>query len=175
MEDRTPKSSRQEPSSCQSCRTKKLRCNRVEPCSNCTVRGIPCVFLVPPHKQDSSSISNDQPNSELMQRIQKLEAIINQSNTSRKRPAPDSSPTETAGSTIAGTGIDAVVEQRQLRHGQRAPQSTISICRPHLDPLVPQVRRRSRICYSRLDCSFNAHADEVLHSDERPSNCCVPQ
>lgn len=36
--------SRQEPVSCESCRRKKLKCSREHPCSNCTDRGVACVF-----------------------------------------------------------------------------------------------------------------------------------
>lgn len=35
---------RQEPASCQSCRKKKLKCDRLQPCSNCSSRDVPCVF-----------------------------------------------------------------------------------------------------------------------------------
>lgn len=37
--DRQPQ---QQPLSCRLCRTRKLRCNRVFPCSNCTTRGVVC-------------------------------------------------------------------------------------------------------------------------------------
>lgn len=37
------KRGRPAPVSCQSCRSKKLKCNRVQPCSNCASRGISCV------------------------------------------------------------------------------------------------------------------------------------
>ena len=35
---------RQEPVSCESCRKKKLKCNREQPCSNCVARGVTCDF-----------------------------------------------------------------------------------------------------------------------------------
>ncbi|KAL1979611.1 hypothetical protein VTN96DRAFT_5451 [Rasamsonia emersonii] len=35
---------RQDPVSCQTCRTKKLKCDRQQPCSNCKTRRVPCVY-----------------------------------------------------------------------------------------------------------------------------------
>lgn len=68
---------RQEPASCQSCRAKKLRCNRTQPCSNCTARGISCTFLVPPHKHKDAAAPG-QSNAELLRRIERLEGLISQ-------------------------------------------------------------------------------------------------
>lgn len=58
---------RPDPVSCQSCRSKKLKCNRVQPCSNCAARSIPCNFLVPPPRES---------NAELIARIERLESIV---------------------------------------------------------------------------------------------------
>lgn len=71
---------RQEPASCQSCRAKKLRCNRNQPCSNCTARGISCTFLVPPHKHKDAATPG-QSNAELLRRIERLEALVSHSQT----------------------------------------------------------------------------------------------
>lgn len=38
---------RQRPVSCHFCRTRKLRCNRENPCSNCSARGITCRLYAP--------------------------------------------------------------------------------------------------------------------------------
>ncbi|KAL1965468.1 hypothetical protein VTN77DRAFT_5724 [Rasamsonia byssochlamydoides] len=35
---------RQDPVSCQTCRTRKLKCDRQHPCSNCKTRRVPCIF-----------------------------------------------------------------------------------------------------------------------------------
>lgn len=66
---------RPDPVSCQSCRSKKLKCSRVQPCTNCTARGIPCHFLVRPHGQMIAP-STAQSNEELLRRIEKLESIV---------------------------------------------------------------------------------------------------
>lgn len=67
---------RPDPVSCQSCRSKKLRCNRVQPCSNCSARGIACTFLVPPQRQQNGSSATTSSNSELLQRIERLESLL---------------------------------------------------------------------------------------------------
>jgi hypothetical protein len=66
---------RPEPVSCQSCRAKKLKCNRAQPCSNCTARGITCNFLIPP-KAPVETTSTLQSNAELLERINRLESIV---------------------------------------------------------------------------------------------------
>lgn len=35
---------RQDPVSCQTCRAKKLKCDRNRPCSNCSTRRVPCIY-----------------------------------------------------------------------------------------------------------------------------------
>ncbi|KAH8697892.1 hypothetical protein BGW36DRAFT_176703 [Talaromyces proteolyticus] len=72
-----------DPVSCQSCRSKKLRCNRVQPCSNCTSRGITCNFLVPPRRRRIESTSKTHNNAEILERIERLESIVLLSHTSQ--------------------------------------------------------------------------------------------
>ncbi|WPG98498.1 Hypothetical protein R9X50_00128900 [Acrodontium crateriforme] len=48
---------RQDPVSCESCRKKKLKCDRLPPCSNCRARGITCVIQgrqAPPSNESHS-------------------------------------------------------------------------------------------------------------------------
>lgn len=62
------------PTSCQSCRSKKLRCNRTQPCSNCTSRSVACEFLVPPQRHtESSHLHNRQ---RLLERLERLESLV---------------------------------------------------------------------------------------------------
>ena len=84
-----------DPVSCRSCRSKKLKCNRVQPCSNCVARGITCNFLVPPQDQ-SITTSTVQSNAELLARIERLESIVikqTDSTETRSRYALDDSHT----------------------------------------------------------------------------------
>lgn len=63
--------SRQRPVSCRFCRTRKLRCSRTAPCSNCVSRGITC-DLEHPVAQSSSAPSTSE-NSEIIERLHRLE------------------------------------------------------------------------------------------------------
>jgi len=73
----TPKSQqkrgiRQQPISCRSCRSRKLRCNRELPCANCVSRGVTCELenAVRPPSASASSLE-----SELLERVRKLERL----------------------------------------------------------------------------------------------------
>ncbi|KAF2093561.1 hypothetical protein NA57DRAFT_61267 [Rhizodiscina lignyota] len=73
-----------DPVSCQSCRSKKLKCNRVQPCSNCAARGVTCNFVVPPQKHTETT-STIRHNEELLERIERLESIVLQPNSVQAR------------------------------------------------------------------------------------------
>lgn len=68
--------SRQDPVSCQLCRSKKLKCNREQPCSNCTARGVSCKFHVPPPTSRTATVPAPQNHSEILDRLQRLETVI---------------------------------------------------------------------------------------------------
>ncbi|KAI1774854.1 hypothetical protein F4818DRAFT_441679 [Hypoxylon cercidicola] len=64
-----------DPVSCQSCRSKKLKCDRVQPCANCSARGISCKYLVPPQERAGTATPlHSIP--ELIGRIERLESIV---------------------------------------------------------------------------------------------------
>lgn len=77
---------RQEPVSCQSCRAKKLRCNRQQPCSNCLARGITCLNesrLLPAidgrslqEPTTSTSTSSDGDGAAILTRLKRLEDLL---------------------------------------------------------------------------------------------------
>ncbi|KAI2779366.1 hypothetical protein F4815DRAFT_446400 [Daldinia loculata] len=69
---------RPDPVSCQSCRSKKLKCNRIQPCSNCAARGISCHFLVPPLGR-SETVATEPNFAEIVGRIERLESVVLQS------------------------------------------------------------------------------------------------
>ena len=61
------------PRSCVTCRRRKVRCNKHDPCSNCVRAGIECVFPGPgraPRK------SRKPPDAELLARLKKLEGVV---------------------------------------------------------------------------------------------------
>ncbi|KAL2417642.1 Bikaverin cluster transcription factor bik5 [Exophiala dermatitidis] len=68
-----PSVPRLNPRSCVTCRRRKVRCNKQNPCANCVRAGIECVFPGPgraPRK------SRKPPDSELLARLQRLEGVV---------------------------------------------------------------------------------------------------
>ncbi|KAK8855934.1 hypothetical protein PGQ11_011846 [Apiospora arundinis] len=79
--------------------TRKLRCSRTSPCSNCVSRGIACDLEHPVARMsNSSNDSNNPDNSEIISRLQRLESIlapqsdIRQSLDSQQHDTPESQP-----------------------------------------------------------------------------------
>ena len=61
------------PRSCVTCRRRKVRCNKRDPCSNCNKAGIECIFPGPgraPRKPKRS------PDAELLARLRRLEGVV---------------------------------------------------------------------------------------------------
>ncbi|KAI0466577.1 fungal-specific transcription factor domain-containing protein [Xylaria cf. heliscus] len=67
---------RPEPVSCQLCRSKKLRCNRAQPCSNCESRNVSCHFLIPPPRSQRDGTSEAHQDTEIIARLKRLESIV---------------------------------------------------------------------------------------------------
>ncbi|KAL1614484.1 hypothetical protein SLS54_009742 [Diplodia seriata] len=53
------KRARLDPVSCQLCRSKKLRCSRQHPCSNCSARGVTCIYAADPPPRYRSAQTDD--------------------------------------------------------------------------------------------------------------------
>jgi hypothetical protein len=74
---------RQEPVSCQSCRAKKLRCNRQCPRSNCQSRGITCQhqsrpppICEPSEREPTMSTNSGNDNAAILARLKRLEDVV---------------------------------------------------------------------------------------------------
>ena len=72
---------RQEPVSCQFCRTKKLKCNRDQPCQNCLARGIECERKGRLPANHSLHASDPAGNADILARLQRLEDLVLASNS----------------------------------------------------------------------------------------------
>lgn len=67
---------RQDPVSCQFCRSKKLKCDRRQPCSNCSARGVTCQPVArhtPQTPRDDKQHSPFPENVEILARLKTLE------------------------------------------------------------------------------------------------------
>jgi Fungal Zn(2)-Cys(6) binuclear cluster domain len=76
---------RQEPVSCQSCRVKKLKCSRQQPCSNCLARGVTCQSQfrqptsVSPRQQEAATeatTSGDSDSAAILARLKRVEDLL---------------------------------------------------------------------------------------------------
>lgn len=63
---------RQDPVSCQFCRSKKLKCDRQQPCSNCTTRGLACDSQLRPQPVSVA----DADNASILARLKRLEDLV---------------------------------------------------------------------------------------------------
>ncbi|KUJ06325.1 uncharacterized protein LY89DRAFT_726634 [Mollisia scopiformis] len=68
---------RQRPVSCHFCRARKLRCNRMAPCSNCISRRINCTLESPVvHPSNTPSTPSISETSEIIERLNRLENLL---------------------------------------------------------------------------------------------------
>jgi len=85
--------SRSRPVSCCFCRSRKLRCSRQFPCSNCTTRGVDCQSYT---LQPSTGAVNKRKNyvckdseSEIIGRLRRLEDIVTERVVNRRQTLPE--------------------------------------------------------------------------------------
>lgn len=71
-----PANAKQQPLSCSHCRQKKVKCDKVHPCTPCARSGLPCVFPErlrhPKRRGSNSKTAND----ELVRRLSRMEELI---------------------------------------------------------------------------------------------------
>ncbi|KAK9241398.1 hypothetical protein V1525DRAFT_393036 [Lipomyces kononenkoae] len=89
------------PVSCRFCRSRKLRCSRELPCSNCVSRGIVCELpLKNAPRVTSTTSTHDNAQAELLERIRKLEELVKSQKSSTTDDGNNSS-TVSSGSRSA--------------------------------------------------------------------------
>lgn len=84
--------SRLRPVSCHFCRSRKLRCSRQLPCSNCISRGIDCGLYSPLASIDKPQNSNSHETADILTRLKRLEEIVLPTDRQSSRaqdPKPD--------------------------------------------------------------------------------------
>lgn len=81
-----PKAPRQRPVSCRFCRSRKLRCSRDAPCSNCAARGISCELETASQaaRIESAGISEG----DALERIRQLEELVESLSSQQELQSP---------------------------------------------------------------------------------------
>jgi hypothetical protein len=78
----TAKADRKRPVSCHFCRSRKLRCDRQSPCTNCQTRGVQCTLYptnsveLPGTRPNAQILAPNGSNAELTARLLRLEEIV---------------------------------------------------------------------------------------------------
>lgn len=88
--------------SCITCRRRKIRCNKLHPCSNCVKAKVECVFPEPGRAPRRSKKATE---SELLARLKSLEAVVKKFGVVGKS-SPVQSPVETMKEDVIKNGWD---------------------------------------------------------------------
>lgn len=96
--------------SCSNCRQRKIKCLKVYPCPHCVRGGLECIF--PARKKDRAPRRNK--NSELLNRLAKLEAIVGQVD-----PAAAALAATRGGGEATATNAQPSTTIQQQQHQQR--------------------------------------------------------
>lgn len=124
-------SSELNPRSCVTCRRRKVRCDKLMPCSNCRRAMVPCIFPAPeraprrPRRKDPIALKPHQSSEreiELLKRLRKLEGIVEdlsgqvemEATSGGKLPASNSNSPEAA---AGGSSSDSAGPRTSLDHG----------------------------------------------------------
>ncbi|KAF6799530.1 hypothetical protein CMUS01_15622 [Colletotrichum musicola] len=168
-----PQKRRRQPQvSCDSCRKKKLKCDRGVPCSSCVVRGLSCTGQPPPQKglaQQSTTSRDEYPepapappyvtgtDDSILGRLRRLEnAVFGSGAALPDRESPDPAPVSTTTGPIpddAHNGRDSVEDE-----------SCASSQRPSRQSAVDSERQQTA---KFLDSTFTRHGLTVTLPHER--------
>lgn len=108
---------RQDPVSCQLCRSKKLKCSRQYPCSNCVARGVTCslassISAHPPTKQPPRDLTS----ADVLTRLERLEAVVLREGTNDlKRKLEISNETQHQSLPTPATSTDITDPEERVR------------------------------------------------------------
>ncbi|EJT78232.1 fungal specific transcription factor domain-containing protein [Gaeumannomyces tritici R3-111a-1] len=131
------------PRSCVTCRRRKVKCDKLQPCTNCRRAHIPCIFPAPgraprrprprdPNAPPTSKHHSSEREVELMKRLRKLEGIVEElsgqieveatrqgSSSESPEAATQDAPAaaSAAGASQAGTSVDVGSSLRPLGRG----------------------------------------------------------
>ncbi|KAL4869867.1 hypothetical protein BDV12DRAFT_195875 [Aspergillus spectabilis] len=144
------------PLSCESCRSRKLKCNREKPCQNCTVRGeqAACVFKGSTNGA-LSSVHGDKIGEPMRQRIDHLEQMVKRLVGQRQEIAPAAAPTPSPDGSQLGSGVVNIPNLAPV--GTTVIDSGHSVYKPTEDwyDVLQEVNELKRTWYETQDASVD--------------------
>lgn len=115
---------RQDPVSCQLCRSKKLRCSRQHPCSNCSARGVTCTYAADPPPQPRSTQVEDPTVNARLRRLEEAVEVLRSSALPPLTPVSADSPAA-ALDWLEDAGIKSTTQHIQTSHNSGGPSFTV--------------------------------------------------
>ncbi|CAK7236442.1 hypothetical protein SBRCBS47491_009638 [Sporothrix bragantina] len=136
----TAPSSELNPRSCVTCRRRKVRCDKLMPCTNCRRAMVPCIFPAPeraprrPRRKDPVALKPHQSSEreiELLKRLRKLEGIVEELSgqvemEAGKAPTSASNSPEAGAGGSEGSSGNGSAPRRSLDHGTGTTPSASS-------------------------------------------------
>lgn len=106
------------PRSCVTCRKRKVRCDKIHPCTNCSRAHIECVFPAPGRAPRKARKMVDGRDKELLERLRRLEGVVKgmgvevpndgkgeNANVSTEKPSPDQCDTTLSDKCISDAAV----------------------------------------------------------------------
>ncbi|KJK63877.1 Zn2-Cys6 binuclear cluster domain protein [Aspergillus parasiticus SU-1] len=122
---------RQDPVSCESCRRKKLKCNRQQPCSSCVTRRLPCSYVVAPAAADTRNVGSEDGN----RRESTIPGQLNTPELQEMRSADSQPVANPQPSYRSRESLMTADWLENIHMGQRVPTATPKLLRDELDEL----------------------------------------
>ena len=119
---------RQDPVSCRLCRTKRLKCNREQPCSNWVARGASCELQtrLPPNRDRHEPVVASE-NASILARLQRLEDLVLESG--RTEPPPFTSQQQRSQQSVAASQTS---EQEEAHKADAEWLESVGLCEQSL-------------------------------------------
>lgn len=107
------------PRSCVTCRKRKVKCDKKQPCSNCVKGSIECIFPKPGRAPRRTKKPQD---AELLARLRRLEGVVQK--LGKDADGENISPRRKSSQSSSGKADSQSPTQTMLDHGQASPCTT---------------------------------------------------
>lgn len=107
--------------SCVLCSQRKVKCNKIDPCSNCSRAGVPCVYRAPapPRRRKKKS-----PEGDLLSRLQRAEELLRSYGAKLNVPDQNMPESLASGDSLGATRstpgeVESKVKERRVSNGEK--------------------------------------------------------